>query len=202
MSLALRHIDKLLKRLVETTVILLLAMCLLLLVYVLLGKIGLSINASWLPTIYRYTIIILLSLFLLAVCFRLLCYILLKEDKDESVTDEPVVMQQVVTVEYNPLRNVTEIQEKAILEILHDLPANPHKSDEMQMALTAQYLMALRELNYLDDKDVYNLRLWTEKVTGKRAPLSSHFNAALREVSRAKQNTARKKIEENLQNIR
>ena len=77
------------------------------------------------------------------------------------------------------LKEVTEEQEKQILQLLKRAAIPSDGSNKINRAEVATFLATLKSLGHLEDAGDYNnLRLWVEKETGLSEPDKGHFNEA------------------------
>ncbi len=199
---ALEKVDGILKKTVEATGIALFVSLLLKLVYMLLSKNLFTawqlVHADLFSAIFRYAIIVFLCIFLLAVCMRMVLSPFVKSDEERAFEQKvDYVMskkkpQTVNSLVQSPLQNLTEEQEILVIKLLRGLPPHIDKPNQINNAMVSQYLTALSELGYLNDKDKYNLHNWVREATQKEVPAFNHFNEgypskAVRKVLAAKQ---------------
>lgn len=120
-------------------------------------------------------------------------YVLQQKQEKKQERTFPV-QEDIVQTEYTPLRDLTPKQEKQVMQLLRDLPANPKRPEYINLAILAQYLTALEELGKARLVDKYNLRLWAAQVTGKKMPSTSQFNDAIPSKMKPKITAASKKV--------
>lgn len=92
--------------------------------------------------------------------------------------------------------------EQIVCSLLKALPEHITKPGHINLAQTMHYLTALQQSGYLDDKDLYNLRLRLTDVTGKDVPSTSQFNETYPSKATTKVAKAKEQIERALAAIR
>lgn len=100
---------------------------------------------------------------------------------------------------YSPLRELSDEQEKQVIQLLHDLPAHPNKPESINLALVARYLTALDQLGKINLTNKGALRAWVARITEKEVPNSSQFNEALPNTNRSEVAKIRRELERSLQ---
>lgn len=207
-------IDSAAKKIIAVTAMALFVVLILVLVYALLFEPSVSVNFSSANNIIRqstrYIATALLVIFLLAVCVRLLLSPWVKSDDEKEFERKADYVlghrkrqtDAMATSSYSPLKNLTPEEEQIICSLLKDLPEHISKPGHINLAQTMHYLTALQQAGYIDDKDLYNLRLWLIQVTGKEVPATSQFNEAYPSKAATKVAKARQRIETALVKIR
>lgn len=208
------HIDSVAKKTIEITAIALFIVLIVFLIYALLFETNVSANNPSANEIVRqsvrYIATALLVIFLLAVCVRLLLSPFVKSDEeteferkaDYVLEHRKRKQEPAATPSYSPLINLTPEEEQTVCSLLKDLPEHISKPGHINLAQTMHYLTALQQAGYLDDKDLYNLRLWLIQLTGKEVPASSQFNEAYPSKAATKVTKAKQQIEKALAEIR
>ena len=208
------RIDSITKKVIETTVIALFVVLILYLVYALLyasviSDTNLSINTT-LRQIIKLIAVAMFVTFLIAVCIRLLLSPFVKPDEetefehkvDYVLAKRKQQKQPAASAPHSPLINLTVAEEECVCTLLKDLPEHISKPGHINLAQTMHYMTALQQIGNLDDKDLYNLRLWLAEVTGKEIPSSSQFNEAYPSKATTKVAKAKLHIEKALAEIR
>ena len=141
--------------------------------------------------ILTYKIIgsICLGIIALGVACRTVLYNFVSEEEDE----EP---KTPATNNVSPLKDLTPEQEQQVRELLRDLPANPNKPEQINMALVARYLTVLAEMGIADLSNRAALRLWVAEVAHKEVPPVSHFNEAIPNTNRKELLKVRKELKD------
>ncbi|MBP5477005.1 MAG: hypothetical protein J6Y00_04900, partial [Paludibacteraceae bacterium] len=103
---------------------------------------------------------------------------------------------------HSPLMNLTPEEDQTVCALLRHLPEHISNPGHINLSQKMHYLTALRQSGYLDDKDLYNLRLWLIHVTGKEVPSTSQFNEAYPSKATTKVTKAKQQIERALAEIR
>lgn len=208
------NIDYIAKKVIEVTTIALFVVLILFLIYALLFEQTVSANNPSTNDLsgqtVKYIAIVLLVVFLLAVCVRLLLSPFVKPDEEadferkaDYILEHRKRQKEPIPANiHSPLMNLTPAEEQTVCALLRDLPEHISKPGHINLAQTMHYLTALRQSGYLDDKDLYNLRLWLIQVTGKEVPSTSQFNEAYPSKATTKVTKAKQQIERALAEIR
>ena len=208
------HIDCIAKKVIEVTAIALFVVLILFLIYALLLDQTISANDpstnDLLGQTVKYVACGLLSIFLFAVCVRLVLSPFVKPDEEadfeqkvDYVLEHRKRQKEPASSNFHsPLLNLTPEEEQIVCTLLRDLPEHITKPGHINLAQTMHYLTALQQSGYLDDKDLYNLRLWLIHVTGKDVPSTSQFNEAYPSKATTKVTKAKQQIERTLAEIR
>lgn len=147
----------------------------------------------------RYAWIILCSIATICIVCRICLSPFVKSEEQEAFEQkvEYILAQRKESpaVVYNPLRNMTPEQEEQVKHVLRDLPSNTSDPEAINMAVMAQYLTALDQMDKINLTDLSRLRLWVAETTGKNVPASGHFNHALPSTYDKKIAIAKAKLE-------
>lgn len=147
----------------------------------------------------RYAWIILGSIATICIVCRICLSPFVKSEEQEAFEQkvEYILAQrkEFSAAAYNPLRNMTQDQEEQIKLVLRDLPSNSSDPEAINMAVMAQYLTALDQMDKINLTDLSRLQLWIAETTGKNVPASGHFNHALPSTYDKKIAIAKAKLE-------
>ena len=88
------------------------------------------------------------------------------------------------------------------MAMLPFLPPHISNANRINLAIVSQYLTALKNMDYLNDNDIYNLYAWVGRVTDKELPDFNHFNEAYPSTTTKKVAKAKEHIERELQKLR
>lgn len=210
----LPHIDCIAKKVIEITAIALFVLLILFLIYALLLEQTISATHPSINElsgqIVQYIAIVLLVVFLTAVCVRLVLSPFVKPDEEadferkvDYVLEHKKRQKEPAPSDvHSPLMNLPPEGEQIVCSLLKALPEHITKPGHINLAQTMHYLTALQQSGYLDDKDLYNLRLWLTDVTGKDVPSTSQFNEAYPSKATTKVAKAKEQIERALSAIR
>lgn len=207
------YFDRIVRKATEVLGVLLFAMLLLWLVFRLIARLDIVFTPSQnAALVYKNSALILLALFFGGVVLRLCLSPFVKSDEEEDFEVKAGYFLQKQaelkkkehhnTPLFSPLTNLTEEQETAVCDVLRNLPSHIDKTDYINMAIMAQYLVALNNLGYLDITDHSNLRRWVERTTGKEVPGISPFNEALSDANVKKVHLAETTIKKKLESVR
>ena len=147
----------------------------------------------------RYAWIVLGSIAVVCIVCRICLSPFVKSEEQEALEQKVDYIlaqrKEFPAAAYNPLRNMTPEQEEQIKLVLRDLPSNSSDPEAINMAVMAQYLTALDQMDKINLTDLSRLRLWVAETTGKNVPASGHFNHALPSTYDKKIAIAKAKLE-------
>lgn len=176
-------------------------------IVLLLGLIAASIF-NFPKAVFRDIIIVLIAIIFGGIlCRWILSPFVKSEEEEEFEKQVDYILQkkakektQTMPSNYSPLHDLSQPQQEEICRLLRDLPSHANRQDAINMALIAQYLTALEQLDKADLKDKRALRSWVAEITGKSVPQTSPFNEAFSNTSKPKVAEARKELESIIRN--
>ena len=151
--------------------------------------------------ILTYCLYVSATVWVVALLCRLILSPFVKSDEEEDFEKKiDYILQKKQEIQpsaspYSPLRNLSEEEEKRILQLLRTLPEHSEKPGHINLALMAQYLTALEKSGKADLKDKRQLRIWVAEITGKQVPSTSQFNEAIPSKAATKVAAARKELD-------
>ncbi len=159
--------------------------------------VGFSLHTyTWAATIATIYHTLVISSFVLSLAFLLVLLILLlirlihPEQKTEAY-----ITPKNATTPFSPFHNLTHEEEKIIEDLFEGLPHHTNYEDRINLSIVSRYLTALCELGYISPRnsvDKPSIQQWVERVTKKKTPSQSEFNAAYpstntKEIEKAKE---------------
>lgn len=138
---------------------------------------------------------LVISSFVLSIIFLLALLILfLVRVLHPKLEAEAPIRHDSIAHPFSPFHNLTHEEEQIIEDLFEGLPHHTNYEDRINLSIVSRYLTALCELGYISPRnsvDKPNIQQWVERVTKKKTPSQSEFNAAYpstntKEIEKAK----------------